>query len=78
MRDFLIWLIDGEEDNWWLVDVEVVVPPKAYFSCAFENELDSDWFFEGYFKFIISLLELVVFGAIIKGVSYWFNLKGDW
>ena len=72
MRDFLIWLIDGEED------VEVLVPPKAYFSYAFENELDSDWFFEGYFNFIISLLELVVFGAIIKGVSYWFNLKGDW
>ena len=61
-----------------MVDVEGVVLPKAYFSYAFENELDSDWFFEGCFNFIISFLELVVFGAIIIGVSYWFNLKGDW
>ena len=78
MRDFLIWLIDGEEDNWWVVYVDGKVPPKAFFSYAFENELDSDWFFEGCFNFIISLLEFVVFGAIIIGVSYWFNLKGDW
>ena len=53
-----------------MVDVDGVLAPKAYFSYAFENELDNDWFFEGCFNFIISLFELVVFGAIIIGVSY--------
>ena len=61
-----------------MVDVELVaVPAKAYFSYAFENELDSDWFYEDCFNFIIIFFELVVFGTIIIGISYWFSLKGD-